>query len=61
MKVRTNRRRIMAKIQHNNQYKWVVMPIIKAGEERRKSREKIQAIIDKQFPELKGIPCPSWI
>jgi hypothetical protein len=51
----------MAKIKHNNQYRWVVMPIIKAGEEKRRVREKIQAIIDKQFPELKGIPCPSWI
>jgi hypothetical protein len=61
MKVRTNRKRVMARLKHNNQYRWVVMPIIQAGEEKRKVREKIQAIIDKAFPELKGIPCPSWI
>ena len=61
MKVRTNRKRVMAKLKHNNQYRWVVMPIIQAGEEKRKVREKIQAIIDKYFPELNGIPCHSWI
>lgn len=61
MKIRTNRRRIMAKIKANNQYRWIVMPIIKAGEERRIIRERIQAIVDKSFPDLKGIPCPSWI
>jgi hypothetical protein len=61
MKVRKNKRFVMARLKHNKQHRWVVMSIIKAGDERRKSREKIQAIIDKQFPELKGIPCPSWI
>ena len=61
MKVRTNRRRIMAKIKANNQYRWIVMPIIKASEEKRIIRQRIQAIVDKAFPELKGIPCPSWI
>ena len=61
MKVRTNRRLIMARIKHNNQYRWIVMPMIKAAEEKRIIRERIQAIVDKAFPELKGIPCPSWI
>jgi hypothetical protein len=51
----------MTKIKHNNQYRWLVMPIIKAGEEKRIIRERIQAIVDKSFPDLKGIPCPSWI
>jgi len=61
MKVKTNRRLIMARIKHNNQYRWIVMPMIKAAEEKRIIRERIQAIVDKAFPELKGIPCPSWI
>jgi hypothetical protein len=51
----------MAKIKANNQYRWIVMPIIKASEEKRIVRERIQAIVDKAFPEMKGIPCPSWI
>ena len=61
MKVRTNRRQIMAKIKANNKYRWIVMPIIRASEEKRIVRERIQAMVDKAFPELKGIPCPSWI
>ena len=61
MKVKTNRRRIMAKIKQNNQYRWIVMPMIKAAEDKRIIRERIQAIVDKSFPNLKGIPCPTWI
>ena len=55
MKIRTNRRRIMARIKANNQYHWIVMPIIKASEEKRIIRERIQAKVDKAFPELKGV------
>jgi hypothetical protein len=61
MKIRTNRRRVLTRIKANNQYRWMVMPMIKAAEEKRIIRERIQAIVDKAFPELKGIPCPSWI
>jgi hypothetical protein len=61
MKVRTNRRQIIARIKHNNQYRWIVMPMIKAAEEKRIIRERIQAMVDKAFPDLKGIPCPSLI
>ena len=53
MKVRANRRRIMAKIKANNQYRWIVMPIIRAAEEKRIIRQRIQAIVDKAFPDLK--------
>ena len=61
MKIRTNRRQIMAKIKANNKYRWIVMPIIRASEQKRIVRERIQAMVDKAFPDLKGIPCPSWI
>lgn len=61
MKIRKIRKRVIARIKHNNQYRWIVMPMIKAAEEKRIIRERIQAIVDKAFPELKGIPCPSWI
>jgi hypothetical protein len=55
MKMRDNRRRILSRLQENNKYRWVVAPIIKRAEEKRIIRERIQAIVDKAFPELKGL------
>jgi hypothetical protein len=52
MSVRTNRRRILAKVQANNKYRWFVMPIIKASEQKRITNEKIKALVDRAFPEL---------
>jgi hypothetical protein len=61
MKVRKNKHRTMARLHENNQYKWFVTTALKGSEERRIVRERIKARIDKAFPELKGIPCPTWI
>ena len=44
MKIRTNRRRVLTRIKANNQYRWIVMPMIKAAEEKRIIRERIHAI-----------------
>jgi hypothetical protein len=55
MRIRDNRRRILSRLRQNNKYRWIVMPIIKASEEKRMIRERIQAIVDKAFPELKGV------
>lgn len=55
MRMRDNRRRILSRLRQNNKYRWIVMPIIKASEEKRIIRERIQAIVDKAFPELKGV------
>ena len=55
MKIRTNRRRIMAKIKANNQYHWFVAPFIKSAEQKRITNERIKAMVDKAFPELKGV------
>ena len=55
MRMRDNRRRILSRLRQNNKYRWIVMPIIKASEEKRIVRERIQAIVDKAFPELKGV------
>jgi hypothetical protein len=55
MRIRDNRRRILSRLRQNNKYRWIVMPIIKASEEKRIVRERIQAIVDKAFPELKGV------
>jgi hypothetical protein len=55
MRIRDNRRRILSRLRQNNKYRWIVMPIIKASEEKRIVRERIQSIVDKAFPELKGV------
>jgi hypothetical protein len=55
MRIRDNRRRILSRLRQNNKYRWMVMPIIKASEEKKIVRERIQAIVDKAFPELKGV------
>lgn len=55
MRIRDNRRRILSRLRQNNKYRWIVMPIIKASEEKRIIRERIQAIVNKAFPELKGV------
>lgn len=55
MKIRTNRKRVLTRLAHNRKYHWFVAPIIKASEDKRIIRERIQAIVDKAFPELKGV------
>ena len=61
MKVRTNRKRILAKIKANNQYVWYVTPFRIKAEMASKTNKRIREIVDAAFPELKGIPCPTWI
>ena len=61
MKIRMNKRRILSRLAHNNQYIWYVTPFMIKAEMARKTREKIREIVDSAFPDLKGIPCPSWI
>jgi len=55
MKVRTNRRRIMAKMAHNNNIHWYVTPFRIKAEMAAKTRKRIREIVDATFPELKGI------
>ena len=52
MKVRINKHHILARVQANNKYRWFVMPMIKASEQKRITNEKIKAMVDKAFPEL---------
>jgi hypothetical protein len=51
----------MDRIKENNQYHWFVAPFIKSAEQKRITNKKIKAMLDKSFPEQKGIPCPTWI
>ena len=55
MKVRTNRRRIMAKMAHDKQYIWYVTPFRIKAEMAAKTRQRIREIVDATFPELKGV------
>jgi len=59
MKVRTNRRRIMAKLAHNNNIHWYVTPFRIKAEMAAKTRQRIREIVDATFPELKGINVTS--
>ena len=55
MKVRKNRQRILTNLSHNKRSIWFVTPFIVRAERLRKTNEKIRAIVDAAFPDLKGI------
>jgi hypothetical protein len=61
MKVRTNRRRILAKLSHNKRITWFLAPILASSAKLKEKNDRIMAMVDKAFPDLKGIPCPTWI
>jgi hypothetical protein len=61
MKVRTNRRRTLAKISHNKKSRWFLAPILARSAKIKERNDRIKAQVDKMFPELKGVPCPAWI
>ena len=52
MKVRTNRKRVLAKLAHNNNVHWCIRPFMVKAAMIRKTNERIRAIIDATFPEL---------
>ena len=52
MKVRKNKKYVTARLAHNKQYIWFVAPFIAKAEKIKKNNERIQAIINKSFPEL---------
>ena len=54
MKMRTNRKRVLAKLAHNNQYNWYVTPFRIKAEMESKMNKKIREIVDAAFPELRG-------
>ena len=56
MKVRTQKHHTMARLAANAKYRWRVQAIIRANEPRRLAREKRQARLDAQFPDLRGVP-----
>ena len=61
MKVRTNRKRILVKLSHNKTITWLITPILERAAKIKERNDRIKAQVDKMFPELKGVPCPTWI
>ena len=61
MKVRANRRRTLAKLSHNKKSRWFIAPILARAAKIKERNDRIMAMVDKAFPDLKGIPCPTWI
>ena len=52
MKVRTNRKLIMARLAHNKKITWYITPFLVKAEMVRKTNERIRSIINATFPEL---------
>ena len=52
MKVRTNRRRVLAKLSHNNRVRWLIAPILARAAKIYERNQIIKAQVDKMFPEL---------
>ena len=52
MKVRTNRRRGLAKLSHNNRVRWLIAPILARAAKIYERNQRIKAQVDKMFPEL---------
>ena len=61
MKVRTNRKKTLRKLRYNKTTTWFLAPILASSARLKEKNDRIMAMVDKAFPEQKGIPCPTWI
>ena len=52
MKIRTKRKRVLAKLGHNNRIKWLIAPILARSAKIYERNQRIKAQVDKMFPEL---------
>jgi hypothetical protein len=52
MKVRTNRRRVLAKLSHNNRVTWLIAPILARSAKIYERNQRIKSQVNKMFPEL---------
>ena len=55
MRVRTNCKRILAKMGRNKKITWFIAPILERAAKIKERNDRIKAQVDKMFPELKGI------
>jgi hypothetical protein len=61
MKARDNRKLVLKKMAYNKTRAWLFAPILARSAKLKERNDRIMAMLDKSFPELKGIPCPTWI
>lgn len=52
MKIRTNRKRVLAKLAHNKRISWFLAPIIARSKVIAERNQRIKALVDKAFPEF---------
>ena len=52
MKVRTNRKRVLAKLAHNKHMTWYLAPVLARAKVIYERNQRIKALVDKAFPEF---------
>ena len=57
MKVRTNRKKTLTKLRYNKTITWFLAPILARSAKIKERNDRIMAMLNKSFPDLKGIPC----
>lgn len=55
MKVRRNKRYVMARLANNNRVNWMLAPILARAKVIAERNQRIKALVDKSFPELRGV------
>jgi hypothetical protein len=55
MKVRTNRRKILDRLGRNKRITWLIAPILARAAKLKEKNDRIRALVDKAFPDLKGL------
>jgi len=55
MKIRTNRKRVLGRLSHNSASLWKIAPILARSAKIKERNDRINAMLDKSFPELRGI------
>jgi len=52
---------VLKKMAYNKTRSWLFAPILARSAKLKEKNDRIMAMLDKSFPEQKGIPCPTWI
>jgi hypothetical protein len=55
MRVRRNKKRVMARLANNNRVNWFLAPILARAKVIAERNQRVQALVDKAFPELRGL------
>lgn len=55
MKVRRNKKCVMARLANNNRVNWLLAPILARAKVIAERNQRVKALVDKAFPELRGV------